>query len=852
MASSPTNTHHDPPPIATPPPPSPPPQNPNPNPNMSTTPNNPDQDPIPAQDTQQQPEEQIPAEETQQPEEGIPAEETRQPEEELPAEETQQPEEEIPENQPNPPQSDQPQTENTNNLTVQIPDPPEDQPEDDLEELTPFSPTLSDTQMPSRRGGGGGQKRKRPGKKRNAAQEKKALKKLEILSTTLKVVPFVPDRKTLDFDSHEGLLRRLGLWDFVHLDFDFPVRSDLIAQLIAGYNSSARASYVNGVRVLVNRSDLARALKLPVKKEKGSAGEGVVEVEESEEAVAFVEKFVSEWLLLHDDNMWMTPDEVVNWMKLVKEGNFDKVDWASLVWFMVDKELTASPELENCYYASHLQILIKSQKEELLEVVEEEEEEEVERMEVDVKDDVEAVADDARTGEEEPHGGPKLEEHIGDPKLEEHIGDPKLEEHHIELSLGGTENDNNMMKDDEGDKEGKEEDVGDGDMMDFDGIRDGVVQGQWEKSGMDGAFLRSCSFGVKDVECSLGGDGEGAECGEEREEEQGVEDGEEEEEGGAREEEGEEEEAEDLDFHISPRGDSLHGVGNENLIATMEGGQINFDSGLQIHDDLSSGEFLASRVDAHTVPGSSSLFGNLNMNKREIEHVDDDLPHQMLNGGNKRMRCDEPPSDLDGCLEQLEHWTRKARMAQQAKEQEHQQMSMTQQQAWIGEVQQRDTFIQHLQKEQQKKQVQVYRLERELYMMGNLLVGYRKALKETHKAFAEYRAKCQLPEEPIYKDAGSGGLVLSTTELEKLRLKQEEERRLNRLMIEQKVKDFETGWAMKFESYNDAVEILLDKFLAVEAKFSVVKNMSVKTTASEKPDCAPVEETPVEETPVEE
>ncbi|KAB5538499.1 hypothetical protein DKX38_016032 [Salix brachista] len=60
---------------------------------------------------------------------------------------------------------------------------------------------------------------------------------------------------------------------------------------------------------------------------------------------------------------------------------------------------------------------------------------------------------------------------------------------------------------------------------------------------------------------------------------------------------------------------------------------------------------------------------------------------------------------------------------------------------------QRDEFIQQLQKakmeEQQKSQLEVYRLERRLYMMDNLLEGYRKELNESH--------------ETILKDTGEKG-----------------------------------------------------------------------------------------------
>ena len=59
--------------------------------------------------------------------------------------------------------------------------------------------------------------------------------------------------------------------------------------------------------------------------------------------------------------------------------------------------------------------------------------------------------------------------------------------------------------------------------------------------------------------------------------------------------------------------------------------------------------------------------------------------------------------------------------------------------------------------------------------MNSVINGYRSALKDTQRAFAEFRKCCAVPDEPIYKDAGSGGVVKSIMELEKERIKQEQE-----------------------------------------------------------------------------
>ncbi|XP_073260123.1 uncharacterized protein [Populus alba] len=699
-------------------------------------------------------------------------------------------------------------------LTLEIPNPisqeddPTNQNHDDFEDLTLFSPTTTTTTT-SRRAGGGRKSRKANQKRR--VQVKKSEKKLETLSQTLNPIPFVPN-KILDLASHETLLKKLGLWEFVHLQFDTNIRADLLAQLIAGYNPAMRGSYVNEVKIMVNRADLGRALKLPVKKEKGSVGDGASEVTESAESIGFIEELVSNWILLHEDT-WMMPPDILNWIKLIKEGNFDKLDWAGMIWYMVEKELNAEPGLGNCYYASHLQCLIKCQREELLK-------EGSLKMEIDVKDD-------------EDDEGAKMEQSVM--MEEEFRGESSvLEEHRIELSLGGMDN------------AGKEEveNVGDEDVMDFEERKEEEDQGQWGKISMDGHYLQPCGS-FSEVA--------GMEFEEERKQQDEVE-GEEEgkggEEGEGEEDEEEGEEDEDIGFHIAARENILEGISSENLLEVMGAAQVPFSSGIQIHDNVSSREFQISRVDTETIPGGSSIFGNVGGNKRVNEHLQSDIPHHSLNGGNKRMRSDghwdaKPYSDFDSFEEEMQHMMGKARMMMEEKEQSCQEMSMHQQ-VLYNELQQRENFIQQLQKtkmeEQRKSQLEVYRLERELYMMGNLLEGYRKALKETHKAFSEYRARCQLPEEPIYKDTGSGGLVLSTMELEKQRLKQEEEERLNRVFLEKLVKEFEAEFIPKVEGYENTVKLLSDKLLVVGEKFNLLKEMSGKRKVSEMSECVATED----------
>jgi hypothetical protein len=208
---------------------------------------------------------------------------------------------------------------------------------------------------------GGGPKRKKCNDKKRKQQEEKSKKKLKVLVETLKLVPFKP-LKTLDFACYESLLKTLGLWDFVHLEFDQDMDYDLVAQLIASYSAGGKCSYINGSRIKLSRADLARSLKLPNKKERVVILDEDKEFLESDESISVVEDVISNWMLLHCDDAWMMPDEVVEWMKGIKKKQLDKLDWAGLMWFMVEKELKAEPPLGDCFYASHLQMVIRSQK----------------------------------------------------------------------------------------------------------------------------------------------------------------------------------------------------------------------------------------------------------------------------------------------------------------------------------------------------------------------------------------------------------------------------------------------------------------------------------------------------------
>jgi len=749
-----------------------------------------------------------------------------------------------------PPQKSPPtidsQSPQTETLTLPDPRPPSPKPNQDHDSMMRDSipvVTVDDTETddpePNVSGvaiGGGGTTTRRTAKKKKMGpkwtkKERKWREKFLVIVETLKAIPFTPE-KILDFEKHQSLLEGLGLWEFVNIEFDSP-RIDLVAQLISSYAPNNRCSYVNGFRINVSRADLGRALKLP--KKSGGAAAAVVVVDDSvdlKESITFVEELVYHWMLLPYGACMMS-GEVVGSLDLIKEGNFEKVDWAGLIWCMVEKELRA-PQLVSCYYASHLQLLIKTQHKVLLEqgveVGEEENEvkeegEEEDEDEEGVKEEVDGSGD-VKMAEVDGGRVQEVEERVQE--LEGQV--QELEEHHIELSLG---QDNNAEK-----VEVEKGQVGDEQMMDFEQVKDVEEPGMWlmdQKSCVEEPFLRPCH----------GGDVKGLDCVQLIEDE--GEDGQQEEEGEEEEEDGESDEHEG-GFHLSPKCIPMEGMASGNGLAqVMDAGQLPFGSGIDLRDDP-VGDFLSSRDEPQMISGSS-LFGN--GHKRDNLALDNHNSHHSLNGSNKRLRSDSPwntkPMDFETCMEQMEHWMGKARMMYATKDQACEESALNQQ-LIMNELQKRDNLIEHLHKakfeESQKRQMEIYRFEKELYMMQSLVDGYRKALKETRKAFAEYRARYPQGDEPLYADVpGSGGLVLTVMEVEKERLKKEAEERakLRDFMIEfeKKSTDFESEWHGRFAGYFSRLESLNERFLAMKDEVKQLNEWNTNRKVSDPIESAP-------------
>ncbi|GKD40244.1 hypothetical protein Tco_1260451, partial [Tanacetum coccineum] len=155
---------------------------------------------------------------------------------------------------------------------------------------------------------------------------RKGKKEMESLFHNIKPKLFSPKNIPENF---EQLLKKLKLLEFTRIECDSVFRFELLVELVSNYNPEKKNSFVSGSSIDVSKKHLAKALKLPLAKKP---------------EISFIE--------VYSDERWA----------------FGENGCSS-----VEKELTQGEKLVDCYYASHLQCLIKSQYPYLFEETQEEE-----------------------------------------------------------------------------------------------------------------------------------------------------------------------------------------------------------------------------------------------------------------------------------------------------------------------------------------------------------------------------------------------------------------------------------------------------------------------------------------------
>lgn len=619
-------------------------------------------------------------------------------------------------------------------------------------------------------------------------QRATAERKLEILSNIFRPVPFSP-AKTLNFFAHEILFRSLGLWDFAHLELDREVRSDFLVHLIAYYDSSSRRSYVNGARVSVSRCDLARALSLPIKKEKANSFECI------DEDGSVLLEFISNYMPYGDD-MCILPPEIMQATQLVKDKEPQKVDWAALMWLLVEKDISEASKSGVCHCASHLQRLIKyqqpqlfhSKQEPVLECVVEGQEEEVSVVEAVLSmsnDKVNVVEIEVAVAKEDDDCDDinvmKMQslEDLGNVVSEKDIGE-------LGLTLGVEEN---VM-------EGFEEDkVGDDD--------------EWPEEGENEGFehcLRQCNSRASvDIEFeNLTKHGQGSR-------EMGY--------------------VEDLsakfpNFGRMSSSDLLQAMENTNNMSIPYDQQLDSFNG-------GSGDFLTMGAESNKDILSHGTNGSLypgNNGKRQAE--ENHFEHNLQ----KRIRSSEPwgnlPLSFDESMECVLTNVERIKLLYAEKDQKMANMQM--QIPYLNQMlQEKEQTIRSLRlmiEEQQHWRMVVRHYEHELSLMTQMLLGYKKALKETRNSFSEYRKKCSQDDEALYRDVpGTGGLVLSAREFEKhlseKKVEDERQELVGRFGNLEKV-------LMKFAEYEERIMMYNIKLVELVGEVNQLKERFVKSNSS--------------------
>ncbi|KAI0522590.1 hypothetical protein KFK09_004970 [Dendrobium nobile] len=575
----------------------------------------------------------------------------------------------------------------------------------------------------------------------SAKQRKVAEERLLILNKNFRPVPFSPG-KTLDFSEHEQLFQALGLWDFAHLQLGEEVRPDLLADLIAYYDSSSHRSYVQGTRISVSRVDLARAIGLATKKEKTDAFlEKDQELVSAKGATTALLDFMFNYMLFEE--LLILPSEVVQAIDFVKEGVPYKVDWAAIMWVLVEKELKEGHKSGTFCYASHLQRLIEHQRPHLFSkepdpvfLAPEPEEEEVS-----VPDEAVNVADDEVDAAEEVH----LTEEEGDADVRkmrslQDLVDVSSERHDSEFGLM----------------------LGDNVMDDFDDCKVNV-ESDWLQEGKNEGFeqcLRRCN--------SKASDSMDFENLAKMDEDENL----------------EERFANGVPIKFS----NFERLNSSDLLQEMNNVSIPYAAQVNSFNP-SSGVLLSMRTESHKNVildrgSSGSTYFGYN-GKRHLDEIgDEERDHFEQKCHQNRMRACEPwgnlPFSFDDCMNQVQGGVKRAKLMYSEKEQEV--AKMEEQLQYLNHlVHDKELTIHSLKmmlEGQQNWQMAVRHYEHELCLVTQMMLGYKRALKECRGRFADYRKQHPRDDESLYKDLpGTGGLVVSAREFEKNRLVKEEEKR---------------------------------------------------------------------------
>jgi hypothetical protein len=274
-----------------------------------------------------------------------------------------------------------------------------------------------------------------------------------------------------------------------------------------------------------------------------------------------------------------------------------------------------------------------------------------------------------------------------------------------------------------------------------------------------------------------------------------------------------------FDDGFSEKLGSLHGMESTNLLQAMNSIPTEYNGTENVHD-LPSGEFLAMGADAHKNgvdlgTGSSFLFGN--NGKRHIGDIDGyndqmEAQQQFLQGNQqKRARnCNNSVSSGSAFFnanisDPIHTLLLKASISYEQKDRDIQE-ALSQKQYMANLLQEKDTIIQTLNaarfEQENKYQAKLRYFEHDLNVMGQLVSGYKKALKQSQASFSEYRKKFPSNKFRYHDVPNSGGLVVSVNELER---KRQEEEQQKLAAANEMIENFQHQWFSKAEDWTNQI-----------------------------------------------
>lgn len=282
---------------------------------------------------------------------------------------------------------------------------------------------------------------------------------------------------------------------------------------------------------------------------------------------------------------------------------------------------------------------------------------------------------------------------------------------------------------------------------------------------------------------------------------------------------------------------SLHGM-ESNLLQAMNSDTVTYNGTENAHH-LSSGNFLAIGADVHKNgvdlgAGDSFFFGN--NGKRHVEDIDDGYDDQMqtqqqfLQGNqHKRMRNSNssvPPGSAffnANYSDPIQNLLVNASMLYEQKEREIQE-GLSQKQFMANLLQEKDAIIDSLNsarfEQENKWQAKLRSFEHDLNVMGQMVSGYKKALKQSRASFSEYRKKFPCNKSRYQDVPNGGGLVLSVNELERKRWEEEQQKRA---AAAEMIENFKLEWLSKPDDWEKRICHLWSKTLALTREIDLLK-----------------------------